>query len=102
MLLLLGSFIKKRHLKEAFIPDAAKKSIAPPYTQTSGAIQHHESVWERRFNRDKKGLKRYRGLGFRPRPGSADSIKLFVKLAGVFGSEPENLGVGKNPVIVHH
>jgi hypothetical protein len=66
-----------------------------PYTQTSGAIQHHESVWERRFNRDKKGLKRYRGLGFRPRPGSADSIKLFVKLAESLGASQKILELGR-------
>jgi hypothetical protein len=50
MLLLLGSFIKKRHLKEAFIPDAAKKSIAPSYRQ----IWSNSAAQECRFDDDKE------------------------------------------------
>jgi hypothetical protein len=51
---------------EHLFPDPTRKSTVALYTQTSGAIQHRESVWEWRFNSDKKGLERYLGLGFRP------------------------------------
>jgi hypothetical protein len=56
-----------------------------------GEIQGRNSVWERQLDDDKEGLGRYGGLGCRSRPGSADSIKLFVKLPEFFRASPEIL-----------
>jgi hypothetical protein len=78
-------------VKGALIPDAAQKSIVPSYMQMYGEIQGRKIVWERQLDDDKEGLGRYGGLGLRFRPGSADSIKLFVKLPESFRASPEIL-----------